>query len=335
MKKSFTLAELASLTQSRLVGDPHHQITDVADLESATSSDASFLANPRYEKAMQQSEAGVVFIAPSTPLIPKRHFLVNENPSQAFQKTVEAFHGSKPVLSGFTEIHPTAVVHPTAKIAVGVTIGPHAVIDKGVSIGENTFIGSGCYIGPDSTVGKDCILHPRVVIRERCSVGNRVIIQPGAVIGSCGFGYLTQKDGKHSKLNQVGTVTIEDDVEIGANTTIDRARFKTTRIGRGSKIDNLVQIAHGVVVGEDNLLAAQTGVAGSTTTGRSVIAGGQVAIAGHITLGDGVILAGRAAVSKSLTHPGPYNGVPAVPLQEYNRTHAFLRHLVRKKLKKS
>lgn len=326
-RKVFTLTQLATLTKSKLVGNPDHQIHDVADLESATANDASFLANPRYEQAMQRSEAGVVFVHPSTSLIAERNFLVNENPSSAFQLAVDAFYEEAQELSGFTGIHPTAVIHDSCKIGANVTIGPHAVIDKNVTIRDGTFIGSGCYLGPRTTIGKDCILHPHVTIREGCIVGNRVILQPGVVIGSCGFGYNTSNQGKHTKLNHVGSVTLEDDVEIGANTTIDRARFKTTRIGHGTKLDNLIQIAHNVELGEDNIMAAQTGIAGSTKTGRCVMSGGQVAIAGHIELGDGVMIAAKSGVSKSLPKSGKYNGIPALPLNEYNRGTVYLRNI--------
>lgn len=325
-RKKFTLAELAEYTNARLIGDPNHTITDVSDLESATPHDASFLSNPRYAQAMLKSKAGVIFISPNASIDAQRNFLVHENPSQAFQKIVEAFHGNCNEFSGFTGIHPTAVIHPTTHLE-NVTVGPYAVIDKNVKIGNGTFIGSHCYIGPNTAVGQNCTLHPHVIVRERCVIGDNVILQPGAVVGSCGFGYLTDKQGKHTKLNQVGSVIIDNDVEIGANTTIDRARFKATRIGRGSKLDNLVQIAHGVVVGEDNIFAAQTGIAGSTATGRCVIAGGQVAIAGHLKIADGVILAGRSGVSKSLTERGEYSGVPVSTRQEYNRNSVYLRNL--------
>lgn len=326
-RKHFTLAELATYTNSTLVGDPNAIIDNVADLETAAATDASFLSNLRYEQLMQRSEAGAIFVLPQVKLPPNKNFLITDNPSHAFQQTLEAFHGDVNELSGFTDIHSTAVIHPTSKIGSGVTIGPYAVVDKEVTIGNHTFIGSGSYIGPHTTIGHDCIIHPHVTIRERCFLGNRVILQPGVVIGSCGFGYLTSKEGTHTKLNQVGTVAIEDDVEIGANTTIDRARFKITKIGTGTKIDNLVQIAHGVVIGDHNIFAAQTGIAGSTTTGKCVIGGGQVAIAGHLTLCSGVMLAGRSGVTKSLTKPGKYAGVPVSTLAEHNRNGVFLRNL--------
>ena len=325
-KKQFSLEILASLTSSRLVGDPSHLISGVADLETATSHDASFLSNPRYHQAMKKSGAGVVFIDPATPLLEGKNYLVSEQPSRAFQQFVDTLHPPKQLTSGFIGIHPTAVIHDSAILDKGVSVGPHAVIDEGVKIGNDTFIGAGSYIGPGTIIGHDCYIHPRVVIREGCQIGSRVIIQPGVVIGSCGFGYTTDDQGRHIKLNQVGNVEIEDDVEIGANATIDRARFKNTRIGQGTKIDNLVQIGHGVVLGPYNLIVAQTGIAGSTSTGRHVVLAGQVAVAGHLHLADGVMVAGKSGVSKSLS-TGKYGGIPAVPINTYNRNQVFLRHL--------
>lgn len=325
--KTFTLAELAEITESTLIGDPKWVISHVADLESAGPQDASFLANPRYEQAMRQSQAGVVFVNATTPLVDGKNFLVHESPSSAFQKLIEIFFGEKQERSGFEGIHPTAVIHPTAKIGTGVSIGPYTVIDKHVVIGEGTFIGAGSYIGPYTNVGNECTLHPRVTIRECCSVGNRVILQPGVVIGSCGFGYITDQKGQHVKLNQLGTVRIDDDVELGANTTIDRARFKTTHIKRGSKLDNLVQIGHGVTVGEHNIIVSQTGIAGSTETGRHVILAGQVAVAGHIKLADQVVVTGKSGVSKSISKAGNYGGIPVLPLPEYNRMSVHLRNI--------
>lgn len=324
-QKSFNLEELARLTHSRLVGNPHHSITNVADLESATGEDASFLANPRYEQAMKRSLAGVIFIDTKTEPSDGRNFLINDDPSRAFQILVEVFSENAAEMTGFEGCHPTAVIHPSAQIAPDSVIGPYSVIDKNTVVGSGTKIAAHVSIGPNCVIGENCFIHPHVTIRERCTLGNRVIIQPGAVIGSCGFGYTPDKQGRHIKLNQVGTVTIEDDVEIGANTTIDRSRFKTTRIGRGTKIDNLVQIGHGVEVGQDNIIIGQTGIAGSSKTGRHVILAGQVAVAGHISLADGVIVAGCSGVSKSIPKAGKYGGVPALPIDEYNRNAVLLR----------
>jgi UDP-3-O-[3-hydroxymyristoyl] glucosamine N-acyltransferase len=170
-------------------------------------------------------------------------------------------------------------------------------------------------------------LHPHVSIREECIVGNRVILQPGCVIGSCGFGYTTNREGKHQKLQQLGKVIIEDDVEIGANSTVDRSRFKSTIIKQGTKIDNLVQIGHGVVIGEDNIIVAQTGIAGSSQTGKHVTLAGQVAVAGHLKICDKVVIAGRGGVAKSIETPGTYGGYPLLPLNDYNRMLVHMRNL--------
>lgn len=326
VKKPMTLEAMAALTHCRLVGNPEHMISGVADLESATSQDASFFSNPRYLQAMKKSNAGVVFVDSKISLFDGLNFLVSDQPSRAFQQIVDVFHPPRHSPSGFKGIHPTAVIHPTAELGEEVSIGPHAVIDEEVKIGDHTFIGAGAYVGPGSTIGHSCLIHPRVVIREECQIGNHVIIQPGAVVGSCGFGYTLDKEGRHIKLNQVGNVLIEDDVEIGANATIDRARFKSTKVGRGSKIDNLVQLGHGTMIGPFNIIVAQTGIAGSTSTGRHVVLAGQVAVAGHLHLSDEVTVAGKSGVSKSLP-TGKYGGIPAVPLQEYNRNQVFLRNI--------
>lgn len=327
-EKTFTLEELATLTNSRLVGDAAHLIHNVADLESAGVLDASFLANPIYDKAMRASTAGVVFVSPATELVPGRNFLVTQDPSRAFQTAVEAFFGDDAqVFSGFKGIHPSAVIHETAKLGQNVVVGPLTVIDQDATIGDNTIIGAGCYIGFRSTIGNDSFLHPRAVVRERCKIGDRVIIQPGAIIGSCGFGYTTDSQGRHNKLNQIGIVVIENDVEIGANTTIDRSRFKETLIGQGSKIDNLVQIGHGVTIGAHNIIVAQTGIAGSTKTGKYVVIAGQTAIAGHLSIADKTTIAGKSGVSKSIIESGKYGGIPVMPIHEYNRNAVFLRKI--------
>ena len=325
-KQTFHLAELAILTNSHLIGDPKHLITGVADLENACSEEASFYSNIRYQQAMKNSKAGVIFVDPNTPLEEKKNYLISDQPSHAFQKLIDLFFPARESPSGFKGIHPSAVVHTTAQLEENVTISPLAVIDEHVKIGRGTFIGAGVYIGPGTEIGFSCLIHPNVTIREGSLIGNRVIIQPGAVIGSCGFGYVTDKEGRHIKLNQVGHVIIEDDCEIGANTTIDRGRFKPTTIGRGTKLDNLIQIGHGAVIGNHNMIVAQTGIAGSTTTDEYVVLGGQVAIVGHVHIGKGVMVAGKSGVTKSLSS-GKYGGVPAVPLNTYNRNQVLLRNI--------
>lgn len=319
----YTLSELAKLTDAELIGNPDHCITGVENLDAASSTEAAFLDNPRYTKQLESSAAGVVFIQPWLKPLAGRNFLVTKHPSLAFQKVIELF--IQPAQTGFEKIHPTAVIHPTAKIGESVVIGPHVVIDQGVQVGAGSQLEAGVVLSAEVVVGENCHLYPHSVVRERCELGNRVILQPGAIIGSCGFGYFTDGAGKHTKLKQLGKVILEDEVEVGANTTIDRARFKTTCIKRGTKIDNLVQIGHQVELGEDNLIVSQVGIAGSTKTGRNVVMGGQVGVAGHIEITDGVLLAARAAVSKSITKPGPYSGIPAMPIKECNLQYVQLR----------
>ncbi len=328
---SYTLQEIAKILKVELRGDPQLKISGVNDLDSAKESDVSFFSNPRYEQAMKKSQAGAIVISNKQDLqeeiICQKNFLIAEDPSRTFQELVELFSNAKKEPSAFLGIHSTAVIHESAQIEEGVTCGPYVVVDANAHIGKNSFIGCASYIGMDVKIGNECVIHPQVVIREGCIIGNRVVIQPGAIIGSCGFGFTTDKNGCHSKLNQVGTVIIEDDVEIGANTTIDRARFQATTIGEGSKIDNLVQIGHGVIIGKHNFIIAQTGIAGSTETGKHVILAGQVAVNGHIKLGDGVVVSARSGVSKSLLKAGKYGGVPAMPLADYNRMAVHLQNI--------
>lgn len=327
-KKGLSLEDIASMTGAILSGDPKHLIYGVDDLESASSKDASFFANPRYEGAFTKSKAGVIFVLDTVQIAREKNYLISQNPSADFQKLVDYFSPKRKTPSGFSGIHPSAIIHPSAKIGLNVTLGPHSVIDEDVEIGSETFIGACSSIGPGVKIGKNCLIYSNVTVREGCIIQSRVIIQPGAVIGSCGFGYTTSIEGKHEKLNQVGNVVIEDDVEIGANTTIDRSRFKSTKIGKGTKIDNLVQIAHGVEIGPHSIIVAQTGIAGSTKLGAYVVLAGQVAVAGHLELASGVVVAGKSGVSKSLAK-GRYGGIPAVPIEEYNKSQVILRKIIK------
>ncbi len=323
------LKEIAELIDAKLIGDPDFRITNIEELEHASQTDAAFLENSRYQKQAQQSQAGVIILQEALlPKNPVRNYLIHPFPSLAFQKLVEIFVPA--MESGFEILHPSSVIHSTAKLDPSVRVAPQAVIDQHVTIGMGTQIGAGVSIGPGVTIGENCLIHPKAVIREECQIGSRVIIQPGAVIGSCGFGYFTNpKTGKHTPLAQRGIVVIEDDVEIGANTTIDRARFKETRIHKGTKIDNLVQIAHQVSLGEDNMIVSQVGVAGSTKTGRNVVMGGQVGVAGHISIADGTILTARCAVSKTLDKAGTYYGQPAMVDKEFKEHFLALKRVGR------
>lgn len=323
VQKRFTLAELAEKTLSTLIGDPHFEITGVNTLEDAGPSDASFLANSRYEEAMKKSKAGVICAAAAGS--DGKNYLVSSNPSLAFQTIAEALLASSNE-SGFQGIHPTAVIHESVSIGKNVSIGPYAVIDRDAVIGDNTSIGPHVSISFEVSIGKNCTLYASACIRERCVLGDRVVLQPGAVIGSCGFGYLPNAQGHFNKLEQLGNVVLEDDVEIGANTCVDRSRFKQTIIRKGSKIDNLVQIAHNVEIGEHNVIAAQTGIAGSAKTGKHVMLGGQVGILGHVELEGGVRLATRSGASKRLK-AGDYRGSPAIPIGEFHRQEVHVRKL--------
>ncbi|MBM3198063.1 MAG: UDP-3-O-(3-hydroxymyristoyl)glucosamine N-acyltransferase [Chlamydiae bacterium] len=325
--KILSLQELAELTESELLGDASLLIHGVGSLEEASVEEVSFLANLKYKEAMKRSKAGAIFISPDAERLPGQNYLIHPNPSLAFQKAVEFFLLTSCRDTGFIGIHPTAVIHPSAVLGSDVQIGPCVSIDQGVVIGEGTRIYSHVSIGPGSHIGKQCIIHPHVTIREQCFLGDRVVIQPGSVIGSCGFGFSTDARGVHTKLDQLGCVIIEDDVEIGANTTIDRARFRKTCIGKGTKIDNLVQIGHNVCLGPHNLIVSQTGISGSTTTGRNVVLGGQCGVVGHIHITDGVMVASKGGVSKSISQPGKYAGVPVLPIEEHNRQQVLLRKI--------
>ncbi|HEV7738139.1 MAG TPA: UDP-3-O-(3-hydroxymyristoyl)glucosamine N-acyltransferase [Chlamydiales bacterium] len=324
--RSIRLKELAVLLAARLIGDPDALICGVNTLDEASPNDLSFLSNSRYVEAMKKSQAGAVCVDHQTAHVTGKNYLVCDHPSSSFQKAIEWLLLLDHSKSAFQGIHPTAVIHSSAKISPNVFIGPYAVVDQDTEIGEGSNIGPHVCIGHGCKIGKDCILHPHSVLRERSILGNRVILQPGAVIGSCGFGYIQDTLGQHIKLEQLGIVILEDDVEIGANTTIDRSRFKETIIRKGSKIDNLCQIAHNVEIGEHNVIAAQTGIAGSAKTGKYVMLGGQVGIVGHIELENQVMVATRGGVSKSLK-TGKYRGAPAIPIAEYNRREVHLRKI--------
>lgn len=325
MSKSATLQELARLTGSTLKGNPQAMICAVDGLETAGAKDASFLANMRYIEAMKASKAGVICIADHPNLPSDKNFLISDDPSRTFQQIAE--HLSSASKSGFAGIHPSACIHPDAQVSDDVTIGPFAVIDSGAVIGPHTTICAHVAIGANVKIGEHCLLHPHSTVREGCILGNRVILQPGAVIGSCGYGYVMDNQGQHQKLDQIGNVILEDDVEIGANAAIDRARFKSTRIGRGTKIDNLVQIGHNVELGEHNLIISQSGIAGSAKTGKHVFMGGQAGIVGHVAITDNVQIATRGGVSKDITESGIYGGGPVMPMKEFNKMQVHQRKL--------
>jgi UDP-3-O-[3-hydroxymyristoyl] glucosamine N-acyltransferase len=324
---SFTLQELADLTQSKLTGNPSYRITGVEDLEAAGSEEISFCSHPRYLPLLQKTRAGAICVDPQIPLIDGKNFLISDLPSDTFQQLINLFLTSEDSSSGFKGIHPTAVIHPSSKIGEGVHIGPYVVIDQGCEVGDHTIIHAGSCLGSLVKLGAHCLIYPHVTIREKCILGDRVILQPGAVIGSCGFGYTTNAKGEHIKQKQLGIVVLEDDVEIGSGTRIDRARFKETRICKGTKIDNLVQIGHNVRLGPFNLIVSQTGISGSVRTGKYVVMGGQTGTVGHIDIADGALFAARSGIKKSIKKAGKYGGNPAISLDAHNREQVYLKRV--------
>lgn len=320
---TFTLEELATDSGGELIGDPSLQITGAASLVEAAPGEISFFGNRMYIHLLRKTRASAVFVPTDFSESTDAAQIRVSNPTKAFEQLVMKFAPKR--ITFAPGIHESAVVDPSAQIGKNVSIQPHAVIEPGTKIGDNTTIGAGSYIGHDTTIGSDCLIYPSVTIRERSRIGSRVIIHSGAVIGADGFGF-EMIDGRHEKIQQLGLVQIDDDVEIGANTTVDRARFGRTWIQRGVKIDNLVQIAHNVVIGKNSVIVAQTGISGSTRVGERVTMAGQVGIVGHVEIGDGTIIAAQSGVSKSLPG-GVWFGYPAVPFAEAKKQFAWIHRL--------
>jgi UDP-3-O-[3-hydroxymyristoyl] glucosamine N-acyltransferase len=320
---TLTLEQLAKTSGGELVGDPSLPITGAASLAEATSGEISFFANRKYVGLLRKTRASAVFVPAdfAEPITPAQIRVAN--PTKAFEHVMVKF-APKPITFA-PGVHPTAVVDASAQLGQRVSIQPHVVIEPGARIGDDTVIGAGSYIGHETVIGPACLIYPRVTIRERSRIGSRVIIHSGAVIGADGFGF-EMVDGRHQKIQQLGIVQIDNDVEIGANTTVDRSRFGRTWIQEGVKIDNLVQIAHNVVIGKHSVIVAQTGISGSTRVGEHVTMAGQVGIAGHIEIADGSIIAAQSGVAKSIPG-GVWFGYPAVPLAEAKQQIAWIHRL--------
>jgi UDP-3-O-[3-hydroxymyristoyl] glucosamine N-acyltransferase len=313
-RAEFTLGQLAAALGATLEGDPARVVTGIAPLESAGPADVSFLTDDRYRAAARASRAGAFVAGPGGGELPGPVLRVPA-PQLALIDVLLLFHPTPPVTPG---VHPSAVVAADARVDPTAAVGPLAVIEAAARIGARARVGAQCYIGPGVEVGEECALGPRVTLLARVRLGRRVLAHPGVVLGADGFGFAF--DGAaHRKIPQVGGVVIEDDVEIGANTTIDRATFGDTVVRRGTKIDNLVQIGHNVEVGEDSILVSQVGVSGSSKLGRGVVLAGQVGVADHVTVGDGAIVGAQAGVPSSLAGGARYLGTPARPIQEARR----------------
>lgn len=313
---SVTASQIAELVNGKLIGDGAAVVSGVASLKDAKPEQASFVGNKRYTHLLDETKARVVLICKDMENEdPKgRTFIVCDNVDYAFSKVIMIF--AKPAPQPVPGVHPSAVVAPSAKLGQGVSIGANAVIEENAEIGDGSSIGAGCYIGHEVKIGAKCTIYPNVTIMYRCVVGNLCVIHPGVVIGGDGFGFVPGPNGL-VKVPQTGIVRIGDDVEIGANTTIDRARFDQTWIKSNVKIDDQVMVAHNVVVGESSILVAQSGIAGSATLGRGVILAAKAGVNGHITLGDGVQVAGTSGVAKSVPAGAIVLGTPAESQREF------------------
>jgi len=318
-----TLAELAEILGGEVVGDPAMEIRGVAGIREAQPGDITFLANARYESYLLDTRASAVICARDARSGPTAVLRV-DNPYLAFQRVVRVF---RPDLNRPAPgVHPSAVVAESVVLGDGASIGPRCVIESSAQIGARTVLMAGCYVGAGSTIGEDSFLYPNVTVREECHVGQRSILHPGVVIGSDGFGFAFDA-GRYHKVPQVGNVIVGDDVEVGANTTIDRATTDSTRIGAGTKIDNLVQIGHNVVIGEHCIIVSQVGISGSATLEDYVTVGGQAGLAGHITIGRHATIGGKSGVTKSVPEDAVVSGFPAMPHGVFKRAMAFIQKL--------
>ena len=317
------LRELSERLGCRLEGDGDLEITRVAGLEEAGPDAVTFFSNPRYTAALKTTRAGAVILADDAPAAPCA-MLRAAQPYVTFADAVAIFVPPDRPEPG---ISPHAVVAADAVVGPGASIGPFVVVGAGARIGARTVVAPLVSIGAGARIGEDCRLHAHVAVRERVVIGDRVVIQDGAIIGSDGYGFARRADGTHQKIPQVGGVVIEDDVEIGANTTIDRPAVGETRIGAGAKIDNLVQVAHGVHIGRRVLLAAQVGIAGSSTLEDDVVLAGQVGVAGHLTIGRGTVATAQSGIPNSVEARQLVSGYPAIDNRDWLKASAVFKRL--------
>jgi len=324
------LSELAERLGCRLEGDGGLEIRRVAGLEQAGEGDLTFFANRKYAAALRRTRASAVIIGEDAPPAPCA-MLRTRHPYLVFANALSVFAEPVHPAAGVDEL---SFVAPDASIGRDVSIGPFSSVGRGARIGDRTVIYPNVCIGDGAVVGQDCVIHSHAAVRERVVIGNRVILQNGAVIGSDGYGFVRRPDGTHQKIPQAASVVIEDDVEIGANAAIDRPAVGETRIHAGAKIDNLVQIGHGVQVGRNTLLAAQVGIAGSTSIGDNVTLAGQVGVAGHVTIGNGVSAVGQTGITNSVPDGTFVSGYPAIDNKEWLKSSVIFKKLpeLRKKI---
>ncbi len=328
-----SLQEVADFVRARVVGDAKLEITGIASIGAASCGDLVFVEDEKHFPAALASNAAAIIVGSlagghqsTKPL------LISDQPRLAFARAAELLLPRSVPNIG---VHNTAVVHPTARVGSDVSIAEHVVIGENVEIGKGTSIAAGCVIGPNVSIGRDCQLYPNVTIYPATRLGDRVILHAGVVLGSDGFGYVRDKaTGKYHKFPQIGRLEIEDDVEIGSNSTVDRGALEATRIARGTKIDNLVHVGHNVQIGEDVVIAAQTGLSGSAVVENAVIIGGQVGIADHVRIESGAILGAQSGIPSKKVIRGKgivFWGTPARPIKDYLKELAVLARLARKK----
>ncbi len=318
-----TLKELAGLLKCGFRGQGQTPINGIANLENAQSGDLTFYADKKLRSLLERTEASAVIVSPDT-VFDRLPVLISEDPFLSFIHAVSHFFSPYRPQPG---IHPASHVSSSARIGKNVSIGAFSCIGRHAEIGGNAVLFPLVCVYPEVRIGRNTVIHSQVSLRAGVRIGNNVIIHSGAVIGSDGFGYHQTKEGQHIKIPQTGTVIIEDDVEIGANACIDRAVFDATVIRKGSKIDNLVQVAHNVEIGPDTILASQTGIAGSTHLGEKVITGGQVGIADHLSIGNRVIAAAKTGITKSLPDDAFVSGSPHLDIKEWRKAWASIPRL--------
>jgi UDP-3-O-[3-hydroxymyristoyl] glucosamine N-acyltransferase len=323
------LGQIAEKLGCTLEGDANLEITGVAGIEDARSGELTFLANRKYRPALQTTHASAILIAQDAAADPKRSplrmaALRSQNPYLDFARAIELFHPAPQFVPG---VHATAVVAKSAKIGANAHIGPYCFVDENVEIGRNAVLHSFVAIYHAAKIGDDFFAHSHACVREACRIGNRVLLQNGVVVGSDGYGFARQADGRWYKMRQAGITVIDDDVEIQAHSAIDRATIGETRIARGTKIDNLVQVGHACKVGEDTLLCGQVGLAGTTRVGNRCILAGQVGAAGHLTIGDGATLTAQSGVPNDVPPDAVFSGYPAMDSLAWRKSIAVFNRL--------
>ncbi|MCB0655922.1 MAG: UDP-3-O-(3-hydroxymyristoyl)glucosamine N-acyltransferase [Saprospiraceae bacterium] len=320
-------SDIAALVQGTVEGDPNVTVTEPSKIEEGKPGTITFLANPKYESHLYRSQASIVLVSrdfiPERPL-PQTLIRVDQV-YQALQKLLEVYQHQATPSSG---INASAHIHDSCRIDPSAIVGPGCILEEGVEIGANAVVHGQVYLGPHVIIGSGATIYPGVRVYHHCRIGKRCIIHSNAVIGSDGFGFVPDDQGNYQKIQQIGNVVLEDDVEIGSNTVIDRATLGSTRIGAGCKLDNLIQVAHNVEIGPRTVIAAQTGIAGSTKIGANCQIGGQVGIVGHIRIADGVRIQAQSGVAASIEEPGSaWYGSPAIAYRDYLKSYALFRKL--------